>query len=65
MSGQIKIGDRITTPDGVGVVLEMEKYSEATNNRYGIKLDTNPYTFPIAFYFHHETKKCVSTDVIT
>ena len=57
MSGQIKIGDRITTPDGVGVVSEMEKYSDAKFNRYGVRLYENPYSFPVSFYFHQDVKK--------
>lgn len=57
MSGRIKIGDRISTPDGVGVVVEMEKYSDSRFNRYGVQLYKNPYSFPVAFYFHQEVEK--------
>jgi hypothetical protein len=57
MIGQIKIGDRIKTPDGVGVVVKMEKYSDWRFDRYGVSLYKNPYSFPISFYFAQELEK--------
>lgn len=57
MSGLIKIGDRISTPDGVGVVVKLEKYTDCKFNRYGVSLFKNPYTFHIAFYFAQEVER--------
>jgi hypothetical protein len=56
MSGRIKKGDRLSTPDGVGVVVEMESYSDKQFNRYGVRLYRNPYSFPVSFYFHKEVE---------
>ncbi len=57
MNGRIKKGDRVSTPDGVGIVLKLEEYTDSKFNRYGVSLFKNPYNFPIAFYFAQEVNK--------
>lgn len=48
----MKIGDRVDTPHGCGEIVDWE-----IEKRYGVKLDNNPFDFPIAYYFPHELKK--------
>ena len=48
----MKKGIRVKTKHGEGVIVDIEKHDKA--NRYGVKLDINPFTFPIAYYFEKE-----------
>lgn len=48
----MKKGDRVITPNGPGVIEDIEPWS--AHNRYGVKLDKNPFWYPIAYYFKHE-----------
>lgn len=42
----------VTTPDGPGTIEAIETFRTCT--RYGIRLEKNPYSFPVAFYFENE-----------
>lgn len=52
----MRIGDRVTTPDGQGVIAATEFYSRLSGGifRYGVKLDIQRYFYPIAYYWHEE-----------
>lgn len=58
----MKIGDRVLTADGPGVIVDVEIYSRQ-GNRYGVKLDSPPewYCFckdgVSAYYWEKELKK--------
>lgn len=53
----MKIGDRITTPQGEGNIVDLEIYSRMNNaKRWGIELDNNPFAFPVAYYWEEELK---------
>lgn len=53
----ISIGDKVITIHGPGIVCDIESYSREDNNRYGVKLKHNPFTYPVAYYFKREVKK--------
>lgn len=48
----MKIGDKVDTPHGAGVIVDEEVFR--TCQRWGVKLDANPFSFPVAFYFKNE-----------
>ncbi len=50
----MKKGERIETPHGPGEIVDIEKHNKF--NRYGVKLDVNPFTFPVAYYFEKDLK---------
>jgi hypothetical protein len=52
----MKIGDRANTEHGEGVIVDIETISDKYP-RFGVKLDNNPFTFPIAYYFISEINK--------
>lgn len=54
MSGQIKINTTVWTPYGSGVVVSEEVFKGS--ERWGVKLDNNPFSFPIAFFFKKEVE---------
>ena len=45
----MRAGDQVTTPDGKGIIVAFEKFR--FTERIGVKLDVNPFPFPIAYYF--------------
>jgi hypothetical protein len=49
----LKIGSIVTTPHGNGVIVDEEVFR--TCQRWGVKLDKNPFSFPVAYYFKNET----------
>lgn len=49
-------GDRVLTPHGYGTVTDREEFR--TCCRVGVKLDNNPFSWPIAWYFEKEVRKC-------
>ncbi|MFA5715042.1 MAG: hypothetical protein WC998_04850 [Candidatus Paceibacterota bacterium] len=51
----MKITDKVETPHGPGVIVDIEKHNKF--NRYGVKLDVNPFTFPVAYYFEKDLKQ--------
>ncbi len=51
----MKKGDQVTTPHGEGVIVDIENFDKA--KRFGVKLENNPFTFPIAYYFEKDIKK--------
>lgn len=53
----MKNGDRVETPQGKGTIVDAEAYSRIDDKRYGIKLDDNPFFYPVAYYWTHEITK--------
>lgn len=52
----MKIGDTVITPDGIGVIKNIETFR--TSKRYGVQLEKNlkEYEFQIVYYFEKELK---------
>lgn len=50
----MKIGAKVITPHGLGIIVQEEVFR--TCERWGVKLDINPFSFPIAFYFKNEIR---------
>ena len=51
----IKIGDTIETPDGIGVVVNIEEYSRLGGlKRYCVQIPNS--IFPVMCYFEDEVK---------
>jgi len=50
----MKIGDEINTPHGKGIILFKENFDSP---RFCVKLENNPFIFPIACYFIDDLKK--------
>lgn len=50
----MKKGDIVDTPHGRGVVVDFEKFR--LTDRVGVKLDRNPFSFPVAYFFKSEIK---------
>ena len=49
----MKIGTRVTTPDGPGSIVAIEQFTKTT--RYGVRLDSNPFaSIPVPYYFQSE-----------
>lgn len=48
----MKKGDKVITPHGDGVIVDVEKYNNL--KRYGIQLENNPFSFPVAYYFKED-----------
>jgi hypothetical protein len=50
------IGARVLTPNGIGVIKDIEHYSRVDGgiNRYGVELKQNPFFYPVAYYWPHE-----------
>jgi len=55
----MKKGDIVTTPHGKGVIVDFEKFR--LTDRVGVKLDQNPFSFPVAYFFTHEIKLLKTT----
>lgn len=57
----MKKGDIVITPNGKGVVEYKEFYSRisADNERICVKLDNNPFSFPVACYWVSEIKNTI------
>ena len=47
-------GQKVETPHGLGAIQDIENCYRL--KRYGVKLENNPFSFPIAYYFKHELK---------
>ena len=47
-----KIGDKVNTEHGKGVIVAIEKYNHF--NRYSVELEKNPFKFPVAYFFNEE-----------
>lgn len=52
VSTRLSIGLNVHTPFGSGVIVSEEVFR--TCERWGVKLDNNPFSFPIAFFFKKE-----------
>lgn len=53
----METGKRVETPQGEGIVVDVEcrkLYSEKM--RIGVKLDNNPFFYPVAYYWPSEIK---------
>lgn len=60
----MKINDRIITPNGIGIIKEIEEYSrlcKKLNKRYGVELENNPFNYSPAFYFKKDCKHIYTT----
>lgn len=55
----MKIGDKVLTIDGEGVIVDIEFYSriDGGTDRYGVKLNVNIYSYPVAYYFPNDICK--------
>ncbi len=47
----MKIGQRVNTPNGPGLIVAFEDISIG---RWGVELDANPFWYLVAYYFKHE-----------
>ncbi|HLU84120.1 MAG TPA: hypothetical protein VKZ45_01500 [Vicingaceae bacterium] len=54
VSTRLSIGSNVWTPYGSGGIVEEEVFR--TCQRWGVKLDNNPFSFPIAFFFKKEVE---------
>lgn len=50
----MKIGDRVKTPDGDGVIVDTD---QPHSNRWGVKLDIKKYDYCPAYYFSFDLTK--------
>lgn len=53
----MKIGEVVTTKEfGRGVIVAIEHYSrvDGGTNRYGLRLDNNPFLYDDVFFWPHE-----------
>ncbi len=53
----MKIGEVVTTKEfGRGVIVSVEHYSrmDRGTNRYGLRLDNNPFLYDDVFFWPHE-----------
>lgn len=57
----MKLGDRVTTEHGDGAIIDVEHYSRIDGgiNRYGVELDSNPFFYPVAYYWPKEIRQKV------
>lgn len=53
----MKKGDKVLTPDGKGVFSGKVDLPLSHNRRYGILLENNPFSYPIAYYRRDELSK--------
>ena len=53
----MKIGEEVRTPNGFGKIVDIEEFR--TTKRYGIKLNMNTLSIPIAYYFENEISECL------
>ena len=56
MSGKIKIGETVDTPNGRGVVVNVERYKQF--RRWAVLLESSPFSFNPVWYHH---KKLILT----
>ena len=54
VSTRLSIGSNVWTHYGSGVIVSEEVFR--TCERWGVKLDNNPFSFPIAFFFKKEVE---------
>lgn len=52
-ASEMKIGDRVMTPDGPG---EIEAIEHPGHTRYGVRLDVPRYSYSPAYYFAFEVR---------
>lgn len=57
----MKIGQRVSTPHGPGVIEHIEHFSriDGGTNRYGVRLVASPFSFPVAAYWPKEVQAVV------
>lgn len=54
----MKVGQRVNTPHGAGVVECVEKYSRLGGaQRFGVRLEQSPFSYPVAYYWANEIAK--------
>jgi hypothetical protein len=47
-----KSNTKVLTPHGIGIIVDEEVFKGS--ERWGVKLQNNPFTFPVAYYFKKE-----------
>jgi hypothetical protein len=49
----MNIGDEVNTLNGRGRIEAIEHYSriDGGTNRYGVRLDKSPFSYPVAYYW--------------
>ena len=52
MRNSLKIGTLVNTPHGRGVISKHEEFR--LSERFAVKLEDSPFSFPLAYYFQHE-----------
>lgn len=52
----MKKGDKVMTPRGAGVIVDIEEYSRLHDKRFGVKLDDTPNDIPLYYWTHELTK---------
>lgn len=55
---KITEGSLVNTPYGRGKVVMVEHYNRLNGgiNRYGVELESNPFTFPVVCFFEDEVE---------
>ena len=55
----MKIGQEIETPNGKGTIVDVEYYHRLNGgiNRYGVELESNPFSYSPVYYFQDELPK--------
>lgn len=58
--GSLKVGSKVSTPDGPGVIVDFEDSGFFSGGRrYGVKLENNPFSFAPApaYYWREELER--------
>lgn len=52
------VGERVETPDGTGLVVDVEHYSRIGGgiDRWGVRLDVKRYDYDVAYYWPNELR---------
>jgi len=59
----IRIKSHVQTPHGNGIVVDEEVFR--TCGRWGVRLEKNPFSFSIVYYFKEEIKKLNQTIAVS
>lgn len=60
---RLLIGSEVVTPHGKGIIVAEEVFR--TCGRWGVKLDKNPFSFPVAFYFKNEIQRAIGVNSLS
>lgn len=50
------LNKRVKTSKGMGKIVDIEQFRDL--RRYGVELDENPFSFPVAYFPKHECEVC-------